>query len=162
MTRYLAIFVAPFAALGIRIEQERLTGIDFLPPDTPALAPQTPSAQQVCTQLATYLADPTFIFDLPLATSGTPFRRRVWQALCEIPPGHPLSYGELAQRLGSAPRAVGQACGANPLPIVVPCHRVVAKNGLGGFMNHSAGDPLAIKRWLLHHERSDHGHKRPA
>lgn len=153
---YQAIFFAPFAALaaiGIRTEQGRLTGIDFLPLDTPEVAPQDVLAQQVCDQLAAYLADPTYVFDLPLATVGTPFRRRVWQALRDIPPGRPLSYGELAQRLGSAPRAVGQACGANPLPIVVPCHRVVAKNGLGGFMNHSAGDPLAIKRWLLHHEQ---------
>lgn len=154
-----AIFIAPFAALGIRIEQDRLAGIDFLPAGTKARAPQDSLVQQVCTQLTAYLADPTFVFDLPLAPGGTPFRRRVWQALREIPPGQPLSYGELAQRLGSAPRAVGQACGANPLPIVVPCHRVVAKNGLGGFMNHSAGDPLAIKRWLLHHEQAD---RRPA
>lgn len=161
---YQAIFVAPCAALGIRIEQERLAGIDFLPADTPALAPQDPIAQQVCTQLAAYFADPSFIFDLPLELGGTPYRRRVWQALREIAPGQTVSYGELAQQLASAPRAVGQACGANPIPIVVPCHRVVAKNGLGGFMNHSAGDPLDTKRWLLRHEQptGTSERKRPA
>ena len=159
MSDYHAIFVAPCAALGIRIEQSRLAGIDFLPPETQALAPQdslehASLAQQVCDQLAAYFADSAFVFDLPLAPTGTPFRRRVWQALREIPPGQTVSYGELALRLGSAPRAVGQACGANPVPIVVPCHRVVAKNGLGGFMNYSGGEPLAIKRWLLHHEQA--------
>jgi len=156
---YQAIFVAPFAALGIRTAQGVLTGIDFLPAGTPPQAAQDAFAGQVCAQLAAYLSTPAFVFDLPLALDGTPFRRRVWQALCAIPPGATLSYGELAQRLGSAPRAVGQACGANPVPIVIPCHRVVAKNGLGGFMNHRAGDPLAIKRWLLHHEQAQ---RRPA
>lgn len=170
MSDYQAIFTAPCAALGIRIEQARLAGIDFLPPETTALAPQgsleqASLAQQVCDQLAAYFADPSFVFNLPLASNGTPFRRRVWQALCEIPPGQTTTYGELAQQLGSAPRAVGQACGANPVPIVVPCHRVVAKNGLGGFMNYSGGEPLAIKRWLLRHEQADSnssGHQRPA
>lgn len=156
---YQSVFVAPFAALGIRTANGVVTGIDFLPPDTPPQAAQDAVSAQVCVQLAAYLADPAFVFDLPLALDGTPFRRRVWQALCAIPPGETLSYGELAQRLGSAPRAVGQACGANPLPVVVPCHRVVAKHGLGGFMNYSGGEPLAIKRWLLQHEQAQ---RRPA
>lgn len=158
---YQAIFVAPFAALGIRIAQGRLTGINFLPPETQALAPQNALSQQVCDQLAAYLSDSAYVFDLPLDESGTSFQRRVWLELSKIPPGQPLTYGELARRLGSAARAVGQACGANPLPIVVPCHRVVAKNGLGGFMNYEAGEPLAIKRWLLHHEQADR-HQQPA
>lgn len=157
---YQSLFIAPFAALGIRIEQERLVGIDFLPADTPALAPQDPISQQVCTQLTAYFTDPSFVFDLPLELGGTPYRRRVWQALREIAPGQTVSYGELAQQLASAPRAVGQACGANPIPIIVPCHRVVAKNGLGGFMNHNAGDPLDTKRWLLRHEQADRTSKR--
>jgi len=156
---YQAIFVASFAALGIRTAQGALGGIDFLPASTPPQAAQDGVSGQVCAQLAAYLANPAYVFDLPLALDGTPFRRRVWQALCAIPPGETLSYGELALRLGSAPRAVGQACGANPIPLVIPCHRVVAKNGLGGFMNHRVGDPLAIKRWLLHHEQAQ---RRPA
>lgn len=152
-TRYQAIFIAPFAALGIHTEQGRLVGIDFLPADTPAQSPQESLAQQVCAQLAAYFTDPTFIFDLPLESGGTPFQQRVWQALSKIAPGQTISYGELARHIGSAPRAVGQACGANPIPIIVPCHRVVAKNGLGGFMNHRAGGPLDTKRRLLLHER---------
>lgn len=150
---YQAVYVAPFAALGIRTARGCLAGIDFLPSGTPPQPPQGVLAGRVCEQLAAYLADPAFAFDLPLSVTATPFRHRVWQALCAIPPGAPLTYGELARRLGSAARAVGQACGANPIPIVIPCHRVVAKYGLGGFMNHGSGDPLDIKRWLLRHEQ---------
>ena len=156
---YQAIFATPFAALGIRTARGCLTGIDFLPPGTACQPAQDAFTAQVCEQLAAYLADPAYAFDLPLSVMGTPFRQKVWQALCAIPPGGPLTYGELARRLGSAARAVGQACGANPIPIVIPCHRVVGKNGLGGFMGHGSGDPLDIKRWLLRHEQAE---RRPA
>ncbi|MBS1146921.1 MAG: methylated-DNA-(protein)-cysteine S-methyltransferase, partial [Proteobacteria bacterium] len=81
------------------------------------------------------------------------FQKRVWRALMEIPAGHPTTYGALAKQLGTAARAVGQACGSNPLPILVPCHRVVAANGLGGFMHSASGAPLDVKTWLLAHER---------
>ncbi|MBS4096382.1 MAG: methylated-DNA--[protein]-cysteine S-methyltransferase [Sulfuricella sp.] len=150
---YQAIFTLPCAALGIRTAQGKLVGIDFLPAATPALAPQDDTARQTCAQLAAYLKDPDFRFDLPIETHGTPFREKVWRGLREIPAGAPLTYGQLATRLGTAPRAVGQACGANPLPVVIPCHRVVGGTGLGGFMNSGDGDPLAIKRWLLAHEQ---------
>ena len=85
-------------------------------------------------------------FDLPLAPAGSPFRTRVWAALREIPYGETRTYGDLAAALGSAERAVGQANGANPIPILIPCHRVVAGNGLGGY---SGGDGPATKRALL-------------
>lgn len=90
-------------------------------------------------------------FDLPLAATGTPFRRRVWAELVRIPHGTAISYGELARRIGQprASRAVGAANGANPLPIVVPCHRVIGADGrLTGF-----GGGLPVKRWLLEHEQ---------
>ncbi|MCK9537997.1 methylated-DNA--[protein]-cysteine S-methyltransferase [Dokdonella sp.] len=90
-------------------------------------------------------------FDLPLAAAGTAFRKQVWAELTRIPYGHTLSYGELARRIGQprASRAVGAANGANPLPIVVPCHRVIGADGrLTGF-----GGGLPVKRWLLDHER---------
>jgi methylated-DNA-[protein]-cysteine S-methyltransferase len=76
----------------------------------------------------------------------------LWEALCEIPCGRTQTYGELARRLGAEPRAVGQACGDNRLPIVIPCHRVVAANGIGGFAHASSGYLLEAKRWLLAHE----------
>ena len=87
-------------------------------------------------------------------TVGTAFQQRVWGAIASIPRGHVRTYGDLARLLGSAPRAVGQACGANWFPLVVPCHRVTAAGGLGGFSNSADADGfhLGVKRWLLAHE----------
>lgn len=151
---YQAKLATPFAVLGIRIEEDWLTDIEYLPLDTPLLTPQNFLAREVCNQLQAYLTDPDFAFDLSLHIGGTFHQRRVWHAIQNIPSGTTLSYADIATRLHSAPRAVGQACGANRLPIVIPCHRVIAKNGgLGGFMNASDGVPLSIKRWLLQHER---------
>jgi methylated-DNA-[protein]-cysteine S-methyltransferase len=150
---YQAQLVTPFAVLGIRTEENWLTDIDYLPSNIPALAPTTPLAAEVCRQLLAYLDDAAFVFDLSLHISGTPHQQRVWEAIQQIPCGSTRSYADIASQLHSAPRAVGQACGANRLPIIVPCHRVIAKNGgLGGFMHASDGMPLNIKRWLLKHE----------
>ena len=154
MKTYHARLLMPFGILGVVTEGEHLTQIDFLPGETPLLQAQTPLAQEVCAQLQAYTADPNFRFDLPLQPLGTPYQNRVWQALLEIPSGQTETYGVLAEQLGSASRAVGQACGANPIPVIIPCHRVLARAGLGGFMNHAAGSPLQIKRWLLEHEHA--------
>lgn len=143
---------APFGALGIRTSQGRLTEIVFLKQTGAVLAPRDRVAERVCGQLDRYLADPEFRFDLPLASSGTPFQRRVWAKISAIAPGRTRSYGEIAREIDSAARAVGQACGANPLPLVVPCHRVLASSGIGGFAHRDEGFPLAVKRWLLAHE----------
>ncbi len=116
--------------------------------------PETGLACEVIRQIECYLADPGFRFDLPLRVQGSEFRQRVWKVMRTIPPGRTLTYGEVARRLGSAPRAVGAACGDNRIPLIIPCHRVVARNGIGGFM-HTKGDrETGIKRWLLAHEKS--------
>ncbi len=151
---YQARLLTPFAVLGIRTEEDWLTGIDYLPRDTPEQIPQNILAKEVCSQLKAYLKNSKFEFDLLLHISGTHHQQRVWSSILAIPPGETKSYAEIAKQIHSAPRAVGQACGANRLPIVIPCHRVIAKNGgLGGFMHASDGMPLDIKRWLLMHER---------
>ena len=143
----------PFAVLGIRTAGGAVTGIEYLPATERAQAPANALAERVVRQVERYLADPHFRFTLPLAPVGTPFRRRVWQALAGIPVGESRTYGELARLLHTAPRAVGGACGANNIALVIPCHRVVGSQGsLGGFMNATSGDPVAIKRWLLTHE----------
>ncbi len=149
---YSAVIPAPFGALGLRGDADRLTGIDLLPPGHPVKPPETALARRVALQMAAYFRDPTTVFDLPLAPAGTPYRQRVWQAIRAIGCGEIRTYGELATLLDSAPRAVGQAVGDNPLPIVVPCHRVVGKRGLGGFAHADNGYSIEIKRWLLRHE----------
>ena len=88
---------------------------------------------------------------LPLRPKGTLFQQKVWQALCEIPTGQVRTYGDLAKILQTAPRAIGQACRSNPIMLLIPCHRVVAQNGLGGFMGKS--ERISLKESLLHHER---------
>lgn len=141
-------------SVGIRCDADEITGIDYLEPRA-ELAPTTPLAKEAVRQLSAWLADPAFEFGLPLAPAGTHFQRRVWAQIAAIPAGQTRSYGEVAAAIGSGPRAVGNACGANPYPIVVPCHRVVAANqALGGFGRQGAGFLLEVKRWLLRHENA--------
>ena len=150
---YAAKIDAPFAVLGIRTSGAAVTGIEYLPKDEHAQVPANALAERACRQLQRYFADPEFRFTLPLSPAGTAFRRKVWDALADIPVGESRTYGELARSLHTAPRAVGGACGANPIALVIPCHRVVGSQGsLGGFMGTTDGDPIAIKRWLLTHE----------
>jgi methylated-DNA-[protein]-cysteine S-methyltransferase len=151
---YAAVITAPFGRLGIH-GHEAITSIDFVSNRVPLQPPRTPFARKVCAQLKAYFVDSRTHFDLPLAPSGTEFQQRAWRALRRIPSGTARTYGELARTLRSAPRAVGGACRANPIPIIVPCHRVVAANGPGGFMGATRGRSLDIKRWLLEHEAAD-------
>jgi len=151
---YQAIISAPGFSLGIRCNDDEITGIDYLEPRAP-LAPKLLLAKETVRQLKAYLADPNFVFGLPLAPAGTPFQRRVWEQIAAIPSGQTLSYGEVAKAIASAPRAVGGACGRNPYPVVVPCHRIVASGGaIGGFAHQRDGYLLDVKRWLLAHERT--------
>jgi methylated-DNA-[protein]-cysteine S-methyltransferase len=153
MTTYDAILPAPMCRLGARFDGDTLMRLDFLPADTSVSAQLDARAEHLARELAAYWTQPTHTFDLRFELAGTPFQQRVWHALIEVPAGHPTTYGALAKQLGTAARAVGQACGSNPLPILVPCHRVVAANGLGGFMHAATGAPLDVKTWLLAHER---------
>lgn len=150
---YDAVIASPLGRLGVRA-RAALTCIDFVSARTALRSPATPVARRVCRQLKAYFANPRTRFDLPLAPDGSVFRQQVWRALRAIPAGQVRSYGQLARRLASAPRAVGGACRANPVPIVIPCHRVVAAAGLGGFMGATRGRALDIKRWLLAHEQA--------
>ncbi|MGE5096570.1 MAG: methylated-DNA--[protein]-cysteine S-methyltransferase [Betaproteobacteria bacterium] len=145
----------PFATLGITTSATHLTGVRFLAPGAPAKAPRRGSlAHLACVQIQSYLEDGDFVFDLPLHLAGTHHRLAVWEAMQRIPAGRTRTYGELAQELHSSARAVGGACGANPIPLIVPCHRIIAASGrIGGFMGaRSEGFELGIKRWLLGHE----------
>jgi methylated-DNA-[protein]-cysteine S-methyltransferase len=152
---FAAILPLPCCRLGIRTDKTGdLNAIFFLPPDTPLHAYQGNEGpvQSLEHAVSTWLKNPGLKFDLPVMKQGTPFQRRVWQAIYDIPAGEIRTYGEISADVGGTARAVGQACGANPFPVVVPCHRVVAKTGIGGFANARDGWLLDTKRWLLKHE----------
>ena len=117
-------------------------------------ARREPLLETIRQQLGAWFADPTFVFDLPLAAPRTAFQARLRAALCATRRGETLTYGELAKQLHSAPRAVGQALGSNPLPIIVPCHRIISagKDRLTGFGHTREGPKITLKSWLLEQE----------
>jgi methylated-DNA-[protein]-cysteine S-methyltransferase len=142
----------PFAVLGIRTLGERVTDIDYLPLGVATLPPLNPLAERACRELERYVDDPSYVPRIRFNYRGTVFQCEVWKAISTIPPGRTLTYNDIARSLRTAPRPVGGACGANRLPIVIPCHRVVSATGLGGFMRSGDERALDIKRWLLRHE----------
>ena len=100
-----------------------------------------------------------FIFTNPeniqlpdMVISGTEFQKKVWKVMSLIAPGETRTYGDIAKELNTSPRAVGNACRSNPVPIFIPCHRVISSSGNGGFMGQTKGEAIAIKEWLLAHE----------
>jgi len=154
-----AIVAAPFGAIGIRTVAGSVHELVYLPPRFGEQGAADPAAAKAARQVANYLADPDFRFDLTLPAVGTAFQRKVWAAISAIPRGTVRTYGQVGKHIGcGSPRAVGQACGANWFPLVVPCHRVTASGGLGGFSNHDDehGFHLSVKRWLLNHEGVSH------
>lgn len=147
-----AIVPSPFGAVGVVAKDDFVTTLRLLPNLQQEQTSEQPFVQSVVRQIKQYFAQPDQVIDIPTAVKGTAFQKRVWQAISTIPPGKTITYSELAAMVNSGPRAVANACGANQVPLVVPCHRVVAKQGLGGFMQGEA-QGLAIKAWLLQHEQ---------
>lgn len=139
---------SPVGRLALEADHDVLTRLRWTGDgETAVAAARTPVLKEAARQLELYFARRLTDFDLPLAAKGTDFQKRVWAAMAEIPYGETATYGGLAAMLGSGPRAVGMACGRNPIPIVVPCHRVLASGGReGGF---SGGRGLPTKRQLL-------------
>ncbi len=149
---YDAVMRVPFGAIGIRMQGDAVRDIAFLRSEVPLHEPSGRAATRACTAIAAYLDDPANPVDVPLVVEGSEFQKRVWAAIARIPCGRTRTYGELAAELGSTARAVGQACGDNRLPLAIPCHRVVAAEGTGGFAHRSGGPMIDVKRWLLAHE----------
>jgi methylated-DNA-[protein]-cysteine S-methyltransferase len=150
---YTGAIRAPFGVIGVRSDGSAVTEVSYLPDGAPERTPGDRVAQRALREIERYLDDPEFRFTVPLRPGGTAFQQRVWAAINAIPLAESRTYGEIARTVRSSARAVGQACGANRIALIIPCHRVVATGGsLGGFMNSDRGDPLAIKRWLLAHE----------
>ena len=156
-SRSYCVITAPFGCLGILTELVEeslmLSKIDYLSADTKLIAPSNALAKEVARQCKAYFKDPNWQFDLPTKPVGTEHQNKVWSSIQEIPVGKTKTYGEVAKKIKSGPRAVGTACGANPYPLIAPCHRVISAHGIGGFMKEdSPGLYRQIKLWLLKHE----------
>ena len=153
--QYDALINTPFGAIAISSHAGQIA-IELLieSPSASNIESAKEDVALVYRQLKDYLNQTIRIFDTQVFPRGTDYQRRVWQAISQIPFGETRTYSQLARQIGSGPRAVANACGANMLPLIVPCHRVVAQNGLGGFMQ-SKPDGLRVKKWLLQHEGVD-------
>jgi methylated-DNA-[protein]-cysteine S-methyltransferase len=150
--QYNAVIDLPFGRLAICADDDGLSLITPVMRATRLQKADNEIARETCRQLQAYVTNPGFCFSLPIKESGTPFQNKVWRVLRQIPNTQTVAYGELAQTLRTSARAIGNACRRNPVPIVVPCHRVVARNGSGGYMGKRGGSALQIKKWLLQHE----------
>jgi methylated-DNA-[protein]-cysteine S-methyltransferase len=157
--QYEALINAPFGvvaiamrgnqlAINVLLEEPSQESLQFYHP----AEIKNPIIKQAYEQIQQYLQQPTTQFNSSLyQQNGTAFQLRVWQAIAAIPLGQVATYGQIANQIESGPRAVANACGANNIPLIIPCHRVVAQNGIGGFMQGKENG-LSVKRWLLAHE----------
>jgi len=139
--------------LGVCIENDCVSSIDFVESDIKPAT--TVFARKVESQLNAYFENPAYKFSVPVSLKGTAFRERVWTILRTIPSGETRCYGEVAKELDSSARAIGGACRHNPVPFIIPCHRVIAQTGLGGYSGETDGWKMKIKCWLLAHESED-------
>jgi len=139
---------SPVGDITVYEEDEKIIVLEWgrVPSDMPDMNPDHPLLIEACDQLNDYFDGKRKEFDLPLAPEGTNFQKAVWKAMCEIPAGKTRTYGSVAKELESAAQPVGTACGANPIPIIIPCHRIVAQDGLGGF---SGDGGVETKKQLL-------------
>ena len=140
----------PVGRAGISVCEGAVSGLTFVSRHT-----RLKSARQdakITRQLSRFFTDSGFRFTVETRLEGTDFQQAVWNALTRIEPGKVLTYGELADRVDSGARAVGNACRANPVPLIIPCHRVVAAAGIGGYAGQVDGVEIRRKRWLLAYE----------
>ena len=158
---YDAVMDSPVGRLGICLLGDSLRHIDFLGDEVEKQSAAEPAARAVVAAIRDYFETGQHSHTLDIELEGTAYQRRVWQALCAIPLGQVTTYGSLAEKLGSSARAVGNACRHNPVPILVPCHRVVSRSGLGGFAGDRDGHLVDIKRRLLAHEGVEIGAASP-
>jgi methylated-DNA-[protein]-cysteine S-methyltransferase len=151
---YTAIINSPIGHLGIKLNEQHsfITRIDFLDKKHALKTSTIPLIKKAIAELEKYFKNPQYIFTLPLQANGTELQQKIWKAMQKIPVGKTLSYGELAEKIKTSPRVIGNACRANSLPIFIPCHRIVAKNNLGGFAGAITGELIDMKLWLLNHE----------
>jgi methylated-DNA-[protein]-cysteine S-methyltransferase len=147
-SRYCCVIDSPVGKLGLLFVDNCIAKISFLPPKTSLITPKNNIERRVVAKIKRYFCNYRCSFYLPLAICGTLLQRKIWRALQKIPVGKVTTYGELAKKLKTGPRVIGNACRLNPLPIIIPCHRVIAANGLGGYCGRSS-KAIRIKKYLL-------------
>jgi len=152
MAGFDAVISIPFCHLGLKFSDGQLVSSEYLKPDSKVFQSASPDVSKLLKQIQAYVKDPAFCFQVDLKTEGTEFQQKIWKKLTEIPAGTVLTYGDLAKQVSSSARAVGNACRANPVPLIIPCHRVVSATGIGGFAGSTSGYLVDIKRQLLKHE----------
>ncbi len=149
LTHVVSTFNTPAGWLCVTHDEHHVHRAIFT--QIPGLAqPNHPMAERIANQINAFTNHSQYTFQLPLKPQGTSYQLSVWNALLEIPAGRPLTYGELALKLSSAPRAIGQACKRNPIALFIPCHRIVGQKNLGGYMGRI---DLPYKTALLQHEK---------
>ncbi len=149
---YQAVLNTPVGKLGIHTSETHLLEINFLPETTEVKQACNFVAELTCDQLNQYFKDPHWQFELPCDLKLTPYQNKVLDILCLIPVGETRDYTTVAKACQSGPRAVGGVCRINPIPIVIPCHRVIAKSHIGGYGGAVQGPGIIKKQWLLAHE----------
>lgn len=153
MTSYDASIKTPFAHIALVLEDDVLVSLDYISQGRNEIKPHSAVAKKIVGQLKAYFKNSgKSEFSVPLFASGTVFQKKVWRALQKIPCGKVVSYGEIATKLKTSPRAVGNACRRNPIPVIIPCHRVVSASGIGGYSGQTSGQLHDIKHKLLMHE----------
>jgi len=156
---YSAIFKSPIGNLAVICQGKKkssIASIQYLPTKTSSKILSDPLEKKLVLalqkELDEYWQNPKHKFTIPLTPEGTPLQKRIWKALKQIPSGRTVTYGELALKIGTGARVIGNACRKNPILILIPCHRVVAKAGLGGFGGDTSGKLIDNKKYLLKHE----------
>ena len=153
---YSSVLNSPVGRLGLQVNaaETALTALAFLPDDAQPQTPSTDVERLAAEELAAYFSHPQHVFRVPIEPTGSAHQQAVWQAMLAIPCGQVRTYGQIAAQIASAPRAIGGACGRNPLVLLIPCHRIVAANHVGGFNRGTTPEANQIKTWLLRHEQA--------
>ena len=147
---------SPVGKLVLELQDDQLASLSIAESDEQPLDSDIKSKNKleksIRQQLKKYFSSAVSFNAISLLPNGTPFQKSVWRELSKIPLGKTCTYGDIANKLNSSPRAVGNACRRNPIAIIIPCHRVISSQGLGGYAGATEGKQLDIKRWLLNHE----------
>ncbi len=146
------ILPSPIGSLGLNISANGIQRLFYIKTKQKSHIPTSGFAAKVHRQIMEYFELQRTEFDLPVDIRGTTYQNRVWSEVAKIAYGESLTYGDIAKAINSGPRAVGNACRHNPIPIIIPCHRVVKKGGIGGYCGSVVGKQIQQKDWLLRHE----------